>query len=108
MYAIAGAAGSAEDHRFALKSATGAAHARVEGIVEAAGMFASVEGYRRYLSGSYAARARLEHRLDAAGAGRVWAGWPRRRIAHLIAADIDDLGGVALVSSGMSSLPLTD
>lgn len=99
---------TAESRRFALKRATDAAHVRVEGIVQAAGMFSSIEGYRRYLAGSYAARARLEHRLDAAGAERLWAEWPRRRVAHLIAADIDDLGGVALVSSGMSSLPLTD
>jgi len=108
MYAIAGARVSPEDHRFALKRATDAAHARVEEIVQAAGMFGSIEGYRRYLNGSYAARARLEHRLDAGGAERLWADWPSRRIAHLIAADIDDLGGVALVSSGMSALPLSD
>jgi len=108
MYAIAGATRSAEDHRFALKRATDEAHARVEGIVQAAEMFGSIEGYRRYLAGSYAARARLEHRLDASGAERLWPEWPRRRIAHLIAADIDDLGGVALVSSGMSSLPLSE
>ena len=106
MYAIARPTASAEDRRFALKSATDAAHARVEGFTD--GMFASLDGYRRFLNGSYAARARREHRLDAAGAERLWPQWPGRRIAHLIAADIDDLGGVALVSSGMSSLPLSD
>jgi heme oxygenase (biliverdin-IX-beta and delta-forming) len=95
MLSAAGAK-SPEDQRFALKRATDAAHARVEGIIEAAEMFRSLDGYRRYLQGSYAARSRLEHRLDAAGAEKLWPDWPRRRIAHLIAADIDDLGGIAL------------
>jgi heme oxygenase (biliverdin-IX-beta and delta-forming) len=106
MYAAPGAS-SLEDRRFALKRATDAAHTRVEGIIESAGMFQTLDGYRRYLAGSYAARARMEHWLDEAGAEAVWPDWPRRRIAHLIAADIDDLGGIALAARESSPPPLS-
>ena len=84
-----------EDRRFALKRATDDAHARVEGIVQGAGMFASHEGYRRYLDATFAMRARYERLLDDSGAAGLWPEWPSRKIADLVAQDIADLGGVA-------------
>lgn len=80
------------ERRFALKRATDAAHARVEGIVQAANMFGSVEGYRRYVAATWAMRDRFERLLDANGAADLWADWPGRRIAGLAARDLADLG----------------
>lgn len=82
-----------DSRRFALKRATDAAHARVEGIITSAGMFASLDGYRRYLSATLAVRTRYENLLDASGAAAVWPAWPGRRVAHLVAQDLDDLRG---------------
>lgn len=83
-----------EDRRFALKHATDEAHARVEGIVQGAGMFASREGYRCYLDATFAMRATYERLLDDSGAALLWPEWPSRKIADLVAQDIADLGGV--------------
>lgn len=90
---VAGA--GAEDRRFALKRATDAAHRRVEGVVQAASMFASREGYHRYLAATFKMRAEFERLLDVAGAAQIWPEWPRRRIAALVAHDITDLGKIA-------------
>ncbi|MDP3495685.1 MAG: biliverdin-producing heme oxygenase [Hyphomonadaceae bacterium] len=84
-----------DDRRFALKRATDDAHARVEDIVQRAGMFATREGYLRYLEATFAMRAKYERLLDASAAELVWAEWPARRIAGLVGQDIADLGGVA-------------
>lgn len=84
----------AENRRFALKRATDAAHRHVEGVITSAGMFASIDGYRRYLSATLAIRTRFEILLDASGAAAVWPLWPSRRVAKLVAQDIEDLGGV--------------
>jgi heme oxygenase len=91
--ADAGRAQRAEGgRRFRLKAATRIAHERVEEIVGAAGMFADIEGYRRYVVATYAARADIERELDAGGAQRLFPAWPRRRLTALIAADLADLG----------------
>lgn len=78
--------------RFALRDATAAAHARVEGIIGEAGLFQSLRGYRRYLEATYVMRAGLERDLDLSLAARLWPEWPGRRIARLVAQDIEDLG----------------
>ena len=94
MYLPEVAGGTAvEDRRFALKRATDKSHARVEGIVQGAGMFATREGYRRYLDATFTMRAAYERLLDRSGAAGVWADWPGRKIAGLVAMDIADLGG---------------
>src|SRR5262245_46020951 len=99
MYSISGggagpvADAGVESRRFTLKHATDAAHRRVEDIVQAAGMFGSLDGYRRFLSATYRIREKLERELHASGASRAFPGWPERRIADLLAADIVDLGG---------------
>ncbi len=96
MHLAEAAAGQAiGDRRFALKRATDEAHTRVEEIVQGAGMFASREGFKRYLAATFEMRARYERLLDRDGAEQVWARWPSRRIAGLVAQDIADLGGVA-------------
>lgn len=84
-----------ESRRFALKRATDAAHTRVEGIIGAAGMFASLEGYRRYLAGTLDIRRHYEAVADYSGTVHVWPRWPGRRVAHLVAQDLADLGGAA-------------
>lgn len=99
MYSIEGVAG--QDRRFALKHATDAAHRRVESVVQAASMFSSPGGYRSYLQATYAMRAGAENLLDAAGAGLIWARWPERRIAHVVAEDIADLGDSPPVPSAI-------
>ncbi len=96
MYLTDGVSGAgAEGRRFALKRATDAAHRRVEGVVQAASMFASREGYARYLAATFKMRAEFERLLDMAGAAQIWPEWPRRRIAALVAEDIADLGKIA-------------
>jgi heme oxygenase len=85
-----------EDRRFALKRATNEAHDRVESVVRDAGMFETREGFQRYLAATYAMRVRFERLLDANSAERVWADYPTRKIADLVAQDIADLGGVAV------------
>lgn len=82
-----------EDRRGGLKRATEVAHARVEAIIQQAGMFGSIAGYRRYLEATWRVRIELEQALDASGAEQLFPAWPRRRIAPLIAADVADLGG---------------
>ncbi len=79
------------ERRFDLKRATDEAHARLEEIVQSSGMFASVEGYRRYLAATWAMRDRFEHLLDINGAAEIWPEWPSRRIAALAAHDMADL-----------------
>lgn len=93
--AQAGGRLAVEDRRFALKRATDHAHAKVEQIVQDAGMFASRDGFRRYLTATYAMRAHYERLLDTNGAAELWPLWPSRRIAALVAQDIMDLGGAA-------------
>lgn len=83
---------SISERRFALKRATDEAHARVEAIVQAAGMFDSREGYRRYLSATWAMRDRFERLLDVNGVTQIWPEWQNRRIAGLAADDMSDLG----------------
>lgn len=84
-----------ESRRFALKRATDQAHTRVEGIIGAAGMFASLDGYRRYLAGTLAIRSHYEAVADASGAAEVWSRWPGRRVSGIVAQDLADLGGSA-------------
>ncbi len=87
-----------EDRRFALKRATNEAHERVEGVVRDAGMFETREGFRRYLAAIYEMRVRYERLLDLNQAERVWTDYPTRKIAGLIAEDIEDLGGIPMSS----------
>lgn len=63
--------------------------------MQAAGMFASRDGYRRYLDATFAMRARYERLLDDSGAAMLWPDWPSRKIADLVELDIVDLGGAA-------------
>lgn len=97
-----------DDRRFALKRATNAAHARVEGVVQAAGMFNSQHGYRRYLQATWEMRAAFEDLLDRHAAGQLWTDWPRRRIAGLVAEDIGDLGGAGSGCQAGAPSPLTE
>lgn len=90
--AQAGSGSAVEDRRFALKRATRQAHAKVERIVQDAGMFASHGGFRRYLAATHAMRAYYERLLDLNGAAELWPRWPTRRIAALVSQDIADLG----------------
>lgn len=80
------------ERRFALKRATDEAHARVEAVVQAAGMFGSLDGYRRYLAATWVMRDKFERLLDMNGAVRVWPAWPGRRVAGIAAQDMQDLG----------------
>jgi heme oxygenase len=96
LLADAAAGPTVEDRRFALKRATNDAHDRVESVVRDAGMFETREGFQRYLAATYEMRARFEFLLDANRAERVWADYPTRKIADLVAQDIADLGGLSM------------
>lgn len=88
---VAPAVRSAGSRRFALKCAPDGSHTRVEEIIAAAGMFASLDGYRRYLAGTLAIRSHYEAVVGASGASRVWRKWPDRQVAGLVARDLTDL-----------------
>jgi heme oxygenase len=82
----------AANRRFALKAATDVAHARVEAIIQSAGLLDSLSGYRRFLAATWVLRQQHETQLDAAGAAGLWPLWPSRRISMLAARDMADLG----------------
>jgi heme oxygenase len=84
---------AAASRRWRLKQATQAAHERVEALVGRAGMFASDEGYLRYLQATYRAREGVERQLEAAGAAALSPDWERRRLSQALSDDIRDLGG---------------
>ncbi len=87
--------------RFRLRAVTAESHTRLEAATGAGekpdGVFASVPAYLRYLHVMHSVRARLEADLDSAGAAGVFARWPDRKIALVLADDIRDLGGVPAV-----------
>ena len=56
-------------------------------------MFDDWERYAAYLGATLRAREPLEQALDDAGAERLFAMWPDRKIAAAIRADIADLSG---------------
>ena len=97
----------ADSRRFSLKRATDAAHKRVEAIIDAAGMFAGIDGYRRYLAATLELRTRYEAMMDASGAADVWPAWPARRVAHLVAQDLADVEGVSGALEKYEGAPLT-
>lgn len=90
-----------ERHR-RLKIATADAHRALEADLVSAGFFAGRPGYAAYLERLHPLQAALEGRLEAAGAGRLLADWPRRRKAGRIAADLAALGRpkAAIVPAG--------
>lgn len=89
--------GGPSARRFALKAATDDAHTHVEDIIRSAGMFDTLDGYRRFLAASWALRKQHEDQIDRSGGAALWKDWPGRRIAHLIAQDIADLGIAARI-----------
>lgn len=90
-----------ERHR-RLKAATADAHRALETDLASAGFFSGRPGYAAYLERLHPLQADLEGRLEAAGAGRLLADWPRRQKAGRIAADLAALGRpeAAIVPAG--------
>jgi heme oxygenase len=83
-----------QPRRDRLRTGTADAHRRLEHLLESAGCFASLDGYRRYLWRIAPLQAALEGALETAGAGALLPDWPRRRKASLILADLRALGGL--------------
>ncbi len=82
-----------QPRRGRLRAGTAEAHRRLDHLLDSAGCFASLDGYRRYLRRIAPLQAALEGALEAAGAEALLPDWPRRRKASLIAADLRALGG---------------
>jgi heme oxygenase len=78
-----------------LRAATAAAHERVDAIYSQFDL-ADRDGYRRFLLAQAIAFLPVEAALDAAGAEMFILDWPERRRAHLIRADLDELGEEAV------------
>lgn len=74
-----------------LRAATRGAHDRVDALFSGFDL-ARPDDYRRFLAAQAAAFLPAEAALDHAGAGRLFPGWSEARRAHLLAADLDDLG----------------
>ncbi len=77
------------ERRFALREATGGAHAALEADV---GGLASAAAYRRFVAGLYAGRAPVEAALATAAWPDELGGWRPQAIAADLAADLADLG----------------
>lgn len=73
-----------------LRSATDAAHARVDHLFSRFDL-ADPAGYRRFLTAQAAAFLPVESALDRAGAEQVIPDWPQRRRSALIRADLTRL-----------------
>ncbi|MHA6722750.1 biliverdin-producing heme oxygenase [Sphingomonas sp. RS2018] len=74
-----------------LRSATAAAHERVDAAFGAADL-GSRTGYAAFLAAQASAHLPVEAALEAAGAARVLADWPTRRRTEALIADLADLG----------------
>jgi heme oxygenase len=86
---------SDSSRRSRLRSATAAAHQRLDGIVEGGGFLTDRVRYTAYLHATLRARRPIEASLDVSQAERVFPAWPTRRIADALRADLADLGSPA-------------
>lgn len=77
--------------RFALRSATAEAHARLDALFSTFDLTNPVD-YGRFLQAQAGAFAPMEDALDAAGAALVVPDWPARRRAPALSADLASLG----------------
>lgn len=75
--------------RWQLREATAAAHAAVD---ETVGSFATLDGYKSYLSASLAFREPIERALDRTVWPATFGDWRPARISSAIHADMADLG----------------
>lgn len=82
------------DRRARLRAATDVMHRRLDAHVEKGGFLDSIAGYRDYLGRTLRVRRAMEGILDVSGAASLYPAWPGRRIAHAVASDLADLGGV--------------
>ncbi|HEY6917186.1 MAG TPA: biliverdin-producing heme oxygenase [Allosphingosinicella sp.] len=84
-----------------LRAATADEHERVDRLFS---MFdlGTDEGYRAFLSAQAWAYLPVEKALDTAGAARLIDDWRERRRAHLLLADLEELGAGRMESSAQS------
>lgn len=74
-----------------LRAATRGAHDRVDALFSGFDL-GDAGDYRHFLAAQAAAFLPAEAALAEAGAGRLFPGWSAARRAHLLAADLDELG----------------
>jgi heme oxygenase len=77
--------------RFALRSATADAHARLDALFSSFDL-ADPADYGRFLQAQAGAFAPMEAALDAAGVTAIVPDWPDRRRSHALSADLSGLG----------------
>ena len=77
--------------RAELRAATAADHERVDRLFSMLDLTRESD-YRLFLTAQAAAHLPVEDTLEAAGAHALLADWPERRRAHLLKADLADLG----------------
>jgi heme oxygenase len=77
--------------RLALRAGTAAEHERVDRLFSRLDLSEGGD-YARFLGAQASAHLPIEAALDAAGAGNILEDWPLRRRAHLLLADLEELG----------------
>jgi len=77
--------------RAVLRAATAADHERVDRLFSSLDLAREVD-YRLFLIAQAAAHLPIEEAIDVAGAHALLADWPERKRAHLLTADLADLG----------------
>lgn len=92
--------------RIRLKAATDSLHRRIDGQISRGSAFASLSGYRDYLSRTLTARREVEDLLDRSQAQRIYTAWPRRRITDVLTQDLEDLGAPEVKAQQPARAPL--
>ncbi len=79
------------DRRQRLRRATNAAHRRLDGLIDHAGLLNSRARYELYLHATWAARRPAEQALERAGIAGFYAGWPSRQVSDALSQDVFDV-----------------
>lgn len=90
--------------RAALRAATAADHERVDRLFSSLDLAREAD-YRLFLTAQAAAHLPVEEAIEAAGACALLADWPERRRAHLLKADLADLGAEVPPPQAPPALP---
>jgi heme oxygenase len=80
--------------RQSLRHATQTAHARLDDLIERAGLLKSRAEYELYLQATWTARWPCEQALESWGAAALYAAWPQRRICDTLSQDIFDVSHI--------------
>ena len=79
------------DRRQRLRLATHAAHQRLDGFIDGAGLLESRARYGLFLQATWIARRATERALEVSGVVHLYEAWPLRRVSDALSEDFFDL-----------------